>query len=536
LKKIVNLTIISFVGPFVATFFIVLFTLLMQFLWMYVDDMVGKGLEWYVIGELLFFASASFVPLALPLAVLLSSIMAFGKMAETYELVALKSAGVSLIRIMLPMITVTFAFAIGGFFFSNNVIPVANLKFQSLLWDIRQQRPALDIKQGVFFGGIDNYSIKIDKKDKASQHIEGVTIYDHTRDNGDAIIITAKSGEMLTTEDKRWLILKLYNGTRYEEMDPNPKGPPSWPANRLNFKSYEIHFDLSQFNLSRTKEALFKDNHQMLNISQLQYYEDSTTRLRIKKAYDDHFFEAPYFAILRDTARSRFAKPKPAAPTAQTIPVVKKDSAKLLAGAKHKQKNKKAADTVKQAKLKPSIPKPLIPVKLAPDKLIVQNFPISDRRDMISRALNMAHTLKDVAHSQAEELKTYDELITSYRIEWQRKFSLSLACLTLFFIGAPLGAIIRKGGIGMPTVVALIMFIIFYVISVVGEKSAKEGAISPFLGMWISTLVLLPIGLYLTYRANIDSINFNFDRISLFFQSMGKIFKAKPKNADTPAM
>lgn len=539
MKKIVNLTIISFVGPFVATFFIVLFTLLMQFLWMYVDDMVGKGLEWYVIGELLFFASASFVPLALPLAVLLSSIMAFGKMAETYELVALKSAGVSLIRIMLPMITVTFCFAIGGFFFSNNVIPVANLKFQSLLWDIRQQRPALDIKQGVFFGGIDNYSIKIDKKDKASQHIEGVTIYDHTKDNGDAIVITAKSGEMLTTEDKRWLILKLYNGTRYEEMDPNPQGPPSWPANRLNFKSYEIHFDLSQFNLSRTKEELFKDNHQMLNISQLQYYEDSTTKLRLKKSYDDHFFEAPYFAILRDTARNRFPKPNPApapAAAAQVTSAIKKDSAKTASTAKHKTKEKKAADTIKQAKLKPVVPKPLLPVKLAPDKLIVENFPASDRRDMISRVLNMTHTLKDVAHSQAEELKTYDELITSYRIEWQRKFSLSLACLTLFFIGAPLGAIIRKGGIGMPTVVALIMFIIFYIISVVGEKSAKEGAISPFLGMWMSTLVLLPTGLYLTYRANIDSINFNFDRITLFFQSIVKFFKSRTKNADTPAV
>lgn len=514
----------------------------MQFLWTYVDDMVGKGLEWYVIGELLFFASASFVPLALPLAVLLSSIMAFGKMSETYELVALKSAGISLLRIMVPMITVTCCFAVGGFFFSNNVIPVANLKFQSLLWDVRQQRPALDIKQGVFFGGIDNYSIKVEKKDKESQHIEGVTIYDHTKDNGDGIVITAKSGEMLTTEDKRWLILKLYDGTRYEEMDPNPQGPPSWPANRLNFKSYEIHFDLSEFKLTRTKEALFKDNYQMLNIGQLQYYEDSTSRLRKKKAYDDHFFEAPYLAIMRDTVRNRFAKPNPPTPSGNIVSLNHKDTIKRAPIAINTQKNKKTKDkkaavvVVPPKPAKPQPPKPLIPVTLAPGKLIVQNFPPGDRRDMISRALNMTHTLKDVAHSQAEELKTYDELIRSYKIEWQRKFSLSLACLTLFFIGAPLGAIIRKGGIGMPTVVALIMFIIYYIISVVGEKSAKEGAITPFLGMWVSTIVLLPTGLYLTYRANIDSINFNFDRITSFFGVIGQLFKAKRKNADTPAV
>jgi lipopolysaccharide export system permease protein len=466
LKKIFNLTIFAFIGPFIATFFVVLFVILIQFLWTYIDDLVGKGLEWYIILKLLFFASASFVPTALPLAILLSSIMAFGKLAETYELVALKSAGVSLVRVMVPMITIVSLIGIGDFFFSNNVIPVANLKFHSLLWDIRQQRPALDIKEGVFYGGIDYYSIRINKKDKNSQKIEGVTIYDHTHQIGNDVVMVAKSGEMSTTPNQRWLIIKLYDGTRYEEMRSSPtKGYNSYPADRVNFKSYEIKFDLSLFKLQKTKEELFKENSVMLNINQLQYYVDSLDKLKKKNISKGMEYTRPYLYAFRDTT-------------------VFKATAKIA---------------------------PEVPSGYAGAPLIY-TMPTENRKDILVRAANSARALKEIYQAQAQEIQNLEKERTKYDLEWHRKFSISLACLTLFFIGAPLGAIIRKGGIGYPTVVAIIMFIIYYVISIIGERAAKENAINVVIGMWISTIVLMPIGLYLTYRANRDSIGTNFIR------------------------
>lgn len=474
-------------GPFAATFFVVLFTLLIQFLWKYIDDLVGKGLEWYVLMELLFYASASFVPLALPLSILLSSIMSFGKLAETYELVALKSAGVSLLRIMVPLITVVLAFSAFAFFFSNNVIPRANLKFHSLLWDIRQQRPALDIQEGYFYGGIDNYSIRIQKKHKNSPKIEGIIIYDHTRNRGNDVVMTAQSGEMYTTDDERFLMLKLYNGTRFEEMEVRSAGPPTYPANRLNFKSYELKFDLSSFNLSRTKEELFKDNYQMLNISQLAYYEDSLGRIMKSKRKEVIDFSRPYFQFYRDTAYHYHS-------------------------------------TVNFN-------------KLSPESNFITAIPVPERATTVSRALNTARTLKEVVRIQAEDIANYEKMYRRYKMEWHRKFALSLACLTLFFIGAPLGAIIRKGGLGMPTVVSIIMFMIFYMLSIMGERSAKEGAISPFIGMWMPTFILMPIGFWLTWRANIDKISFNFDRPRRFISSIFSVFsKKKNIDADTAAL
>ena len=463
MKKIFRLTIFAFVGPLLATFFVVLFVILIQFLWTYVDDMVGKGLEWYVILKLLFFASASFVPTALPLAVLLSSIMAFGNLAESYELVALKSAGISLARIMVPLITFVSLLAVGDFFFSNNLIPIANLKFQSLLWDVRKARPALDIKEGVFYSGIDNYSIHITHKDKKSQRIEGVTIYDHTHRIGDDVVMVAKWGEMSVSPNQRWLVIKLYDGTRYEDMhDENGRSRSTDPANRLAFKTYEIKFDLSDFKLTRTDENLFKENSVMLNINQLQYYEDSLRIIEKKKVTGDAGFAKQYLHASNDTAALKITK---------------------------------SSMDVKQ-----------MPIS----EPIVNLLPVSERENLILRSSQTARALKDMYAASASEIENLDKELRKYQIEWHRKFSLSVACLTLFFIGAPLGAIIRKGGIGYPTVVAIFMFLVYYVISIIGERSAKEGAINMFVGMWIATLILMPVGLYLTYRANRDSIVFNF--------------------------
>jgi lipopolysaccharide export system permease protein len=486
LKKIFKLTVQSFVGPFIATFFVVVFVLLVQFLWTYVDDLVGKGLEWYIILKLLFFASASFVPMALPLAILLSSIMAFGKLAETYELVALKSAGISLARIMVPMVTIVSLITIGEFFFANIVIPEANLKFQSLLWDIRQQKPALDIREGVFYNGIDFYTIRISKKDKTSQKIQGVMIYDHTRQWGNDVVLLAKSGEMTTTANQRWLIVKLYDGTRYEEMREGSGPKQSMPANRLNFKSYEIKFDLSIFKLGHTKEELFKENSVMLNINQLQYYVDSLNKIKNRKLEMATDYTRPYLFALRDTG------------------VLKRTGKTTVA-------------------LPPSYSKG--------DNPIISTFPADQRKDILIRAANSARAIKGIFEAQSTELENLDKEIIRYQIEWHRKFSLSFAIITLFFIGAPLGALIRKGGIGYPTVVAIVMFLVYYVISIIAERSAKEAAISTPLGMWFGTLILFPIGLYLTYRVNRDSVVFN---VRLFLKKIWPFKKETGEEIQQP--
>ena len=433
----------------------------MQFLWKYIDDLVGKGLEWYIILQLLFYISATIVPLALPLSILLSSIMTFGKIAETNELLALKTSGTSLLRVMFPLITVVTGIAIGAFFFANNVIPIANLKAGSLLWDVRNQRPALDIKPGVFYKGLDNYVIWVDGKDNMSQNIRGVTIYDHTANQGNNIVITAATGSMSTTADKRWLIAKLYNGRRDEDMEnEKPGAPNTYPHSRMYFKSFEMRFDLSGFKLERSREDLYANNYEMLNAGQLQYFIDSMTKAMVAKRRAVREYIKPYFEFFRDTGYYY-----------------------------HKTAAKE---------------------NFKPGTAILQNMPLAvNKKNIATRATNNARVLKEILHEQAREMDEANKYEIKYEIEWQRKLTLSFACLTLFFIGAPLGAIIRKGGIGMPTIVALVMFIVFYVISIVGEKSAKEGAISSFTGMWMPTYILLPFGLFLTYMANRDAISFS---------------------------
>jgi lipopolysaccharide export system permease protein len=477
MKKIFSLTTFSFLGPFVATFFVVLFTLLVQFVWKYIDDMVGKGLEPPTIMRLLFFASASFVTLALPLAILLSSIMAFGKMAETNELMALKCSGVSLIRIMLPLITVMLFMSAGAFYFANNLIPSANLKFHSLLYDIRSQRPALDIREGVFYRDIDNYSIRINKKDKKSTNIRGVKIYDHTSGQGNDVVMTADNGQMFMSKDKNFLVIRLFDGYRYADMETKPGARNTLPFNRTHFNSYEMKFDLSAFKLSRTNETLFKDHYEMLNIKQLVYYQDSMTKVTDGFRKDLEAGMKPYFQYERDTAYA----------------------------------------THSRVKTKP------FPTNLS----IISSIDAAKRKATITDALINARNVKSIIDNQGKNIIEYEKVIAQYKIEWHRKFALSLACLTLFFIGAPLGAIIRKGGLGMPTVVSIIMFLVFYIISIMGEKSAKQGVIPAYIGMWIPTAVLLPIGFFLTWRANMDAINFSSEGIVRLFKKVKGLFKKK---------
>ena len=300
----------SYLGPFIMTFFIALFVLLMQFLWKYIDDLVGKGLEWHVILRLLIFASASLVPLALPLSILLSSIMTFGNMSEKYELVACKAAGISLNRIMFPLIITSFIISIGAFIFSNNILPFANLKMQSLLYDVQQQKPALAIKEGIFSNSIPGFSIRIDKKDADGEGIHGVMIYDHREGLGNNVTVIAKSGKMVMSEDEKFLIVTLNDGYRYEEKNNrNSQGIDSHPLLRTAFSEQVFRFDLSSFKLSRTNEDLFKGSAKMMNIKQLQKAEDTLVSSKINRVKDVYKYLAGNYFALRDSSANRYFPP-----------------------------------------------------------------------------------------------------------------------------------------------------------------------------------------------------------------------------------
>lgn len=452
----------------------------MQFLWKYIDDLVGKGLEWYIILELLFYTSATLVPMALPLSILLSSIMTFGNLAEKYELAALKASGVSLQRVMRPLIWVSVLLSLVAFLFSNYLLPIANLKMGSLLYDVRQQKPALDIKEGIFYSQIDGYTIRIAKKSKDSKDLTDVMIYDHTEKVGANKLIIAKKGRMEMSKDERYLLVNLKDGNSYEEVKPgsvSQEGSNKFPFMRTQFSEQLIRFDLMAFKMSRTDEDMFKDNYQMLNLTQLRQGIDT-----IYKEIDIHKIR-----IKEQVARNIEASPS----------VLDSSFAKVY------------KDTIK--------------FKFAN---FISNFKKDEQLKIYEVASNIARSNSAYIVSSQTELELYADSINRYRIEWNKKFTLSFACIILFFIGAPLGAIIKKGGLGMPVVVSVGFFLVFHVLSITGEKFAKEGVIPAYQGIWLASAVLLPIGIFLTYKATADSTLFDMENYISFFK---RIFKKKKK-------
>lgn len=478
MNKLWKLTLKAYIGPFIATFFICVFVLLMQFLWKYVDEMVGKGLEWYIIAELLFYASASMIPLALPLAVLLSSMMTMGSIAENQELMAFKSAGVSLIRIMKPLIIVITLLSLAAFFFSNTVIPKANLKFGSLLWDVRQQKPALDIKEGIFYDQLEGYSIRVGKKHD-NNNIEDVLIYDHTNGKTSQVVIRAKRGKMYTTENEKWLIFELYEGQKYEEMEAKRKPNRNFPHNRMKFDEYTMRFSLSGFQLDRTEESLFKHHYQMLNINQLQGFIDSFhMELEEKQGKMKQYLQS-HFSYLQDSAF--FEGP------------VARDT--LMASGD-----------------------------------FLNRFPEDERARILKKAEKKARATKDILSIHEDKVKNLKNDINDYTIAWHKKFTLSFACLILFFIGAPMGAIIRKGGLGMPTVVSVLMFLVFHVTSIIGEKFVESYFLPPWVGVWLPVMLLFPTGILITIFANSDSMVLTKETYMHYLKKITQFFKPRRKH------
>lgn len=446
----------SFLGPFIATFVVMVFFLLMQFLWKYIDDLVGKGVEWYYILELLFYTSAGVVPLALPISVLLSSIMTFGNLGEYNELAAMKSAGISLFRIMAPLTTFMVFLCVLAFLFSNYVLPVANLKGESLLRNITAKKPALNIKEGVFYGGIEGYSIKIGEKyGEENDLLKNVYIYQHSSRTGNSKVVVAEGGRMFTTQDQRYLVLQLNNGHSYEEVIPaKRKDQIKHPFIKTQFEFAEIKFDLSAFQTGNLREERQK-SFQMLNVKQLEEANDSLSQSLEKR--EDAMAKA--FA-----SRYRF--------------------------------NQIISNSVMEEALF------ITPL----DRLGMAN-----KRRAVDNALRMARAQKTYLNQVGAEHLWRKKVLARYNLEWHKKFSLAFAVMVLFFIGVPLGAIIRKGGMGLPVVISVIIFIIFHTMSFSMEKLGRELVWHPAKAMWLSSLILLPVGIFLTYKSATDSALFNLE-------------------------
>lgn len=464
MKRLHLYVIKSFLGPFFMTFFIVVFVLLMQFLWRYVGDLVGKGLDLSVLGEMLFYASFGVLPYAFPLAMLLASIMTFGSLGENYELVAMKSAGISLFRIMRPLIVIAAFISLLAFYFSNNILPKTNLKFTTLMLSVKQQRPELVLQEGVFTNEIDGYSIKVGHKDKKTNVLYDLLIYDHTQNKSNESVTVADSGYLKITEDKQYMVLNLYNGINYsEEQSTERKDINKRPFRRDKFDEQTIRVKVNNFDFNRRDEGIYKNFYRMLNIKQLNLQTDTL---------NEKYYEQVRGYLLQIDIN----------------PTISRQVYNLTV----------LNDSLKQKNLQ------------APDSIFVFDDYFNGIDKWVKAEIAM--TALDRARSNMQNLNLYQGQITErkrninkYDMERHRKFTLSIAVFIFFFVGAPLGAIIRKGGLGMPVVVSIALFIAYYIVSMTGEKSAREDVWQMFTGMWFSTMIFFPVGIWLSYMAGTDS-------------------------------
>lgn len=446
----------SFLGSFFFTFFIVIFVLLMQWLWVYVDDLVGKGLSFKIILELFFHASITFVPMALPLAILLASIMSFGDLGEHYELVAIKASGISVWKAMKPLFVFSIILSGLAFVFSNSINPVATLKFKTLLFDVRKQKLAFDIKEGIFYKDIEDYVIYVDKKGEDGSTIYGVKIYDHTDRDGNNKIIVADSGVMSLSPNQRSIIFTLYNGNNYTEDNSDKQNYKyNRPFERMSFREEQIKFSLASFDLTRSNEDMFKSYQAMMNIHQLSTALDSLQRQYGAKQED--------FCNGFERRLANYENGK-----------LRTENGELSAFSSQFS----ALEWPLMEHLDPKV-----------------------RSKVLEMATGSSRNAKDNVAFHKQDFDAQRLNINRHKKEWHKKFTLSFACIIFFLIGAPLGAIIRKGGLGLPVVVSVLFFVIYYIISTVAERTAEYGDLNMFLGVWLSSLIILPIGLFLTFKA-----------------------------------
>jgi lipopolysaccharide export system permease protein len=469
LKKIDIYIFKRFFTLFLMTFLIVIFILLMQFLWKHFAELVGKGIGLDVLGEFFIYSIFTLVPMALPLAILLASLMTFGNMGENFELTAMKSAGISLFRIIRPLIVFIILLSLGAFYFSNNVLPISQTKLWTLIFSLRQKSPELDIPVGEFYSGINGYNLYV--REKENGLLKNIMIYDFSEGFNSATVMVADSGRISISADKKYLLLTLYSGEGFGNLKNQQisNNPSSIPYRREYFEQKEILLDFDS-DFTRLDESFLEDQHVSKNISQLKQSIDSVNLIvdaRIKEQQTE-FVQRRYFGREYNTNRSL--------DLSENIDIENYNTDSLF-------------------------------LKL--DK--------SQMEMAVGSAVTKVSDIKNQIDYNKITLGEPEKYVSRHEIEWHRKFTLSFACLIFFFIGAPLGAIIRKGGLGTPVVISVLMFIIYYIIDNTGYKMSREGIWTALQGMWLSSSVLLPIGIFLTYKAAIDATLFNAEEYSRIF-------------------
>lgn len=471
IKKLDIFVLKSFLLLFAGTFFICLFIFMMQFLWRYVDELVGKGLEIKVLSQFFFLSALTLIPLSLPLAILLAALMTFGNFGERYELLSMKAAGIPLLRIMQPVILFCVLLGLTSFFFQNVVGPKAQKELWTLIVSMKQKSPEVDIPEGVFYSDIDGYNIYVKQKDRETGILKDVLIYNFSDGFENAHIIWAAEGKLELTADKQHLYLHLYNGEQFENLKSQAGLSRNVPYRRETFREKHtlIQFD-TQFNM--VDGNFLNRRSDIKNMNEITHAIDSLT------AYADSLGRSMHSDIMQSTYKA---------------PILSKSDS----------------------------------VKIQEEKLSVINI------DSVFNTLTSAEKLKTLSTCENRlsslssdwSMKSYltketDANIRGHRSDWHKKITLSLACIIFFFIGAPLGAIIRKGGLGMPVVLSVLIFILYYIIDSGATRVAKSGEMNIILGTWMSTLVLAPLGGFLTYKSNKDSVVFNIDVYIAFFRKL----------------
>lgn len=453
-----------------------MFLLLMLFLWKYIDDLIGKGFQWYIILELMAYASATNVAMALPLSVLLSSIMTYGSLGENYELVAIKSAGISLTRAMYPIFIVVCILSVSAFLFSDYMLPIANLKYYSLLYDAREQKSANFLPEGVFSNSFSNNTIRVQRKDPDGQTLYGLTIYSKDPAKNTSFMVIAKQGKMYRSFDDKFLVIELKDGIRYEENSGSGSGVymPRRVFIRQRFTSTAQKLDLSGItSIKRTDESAFKSAFQMMNIRLLKDTIKILDRKLDSIKVTNYTMMTPYIKYLS----------LPKKPTTDSVKAIAYQS-----------------DWFKKQ-------------------------PLNEQLQAITNAQNEARSITDMLKMRVAAIDAPVKDQRSAFAQYQVKFTLSASCLALFLIGAPMGAIIRKGGLGLPVVISVAFFLLFYIIKTIGEKAAHEGNMSGIVGAWIAIFLITPIGMFLSYKAATDSPIFDMENYRRFFDQAASFVK-----------
>ena len=470
IKKLDIFVLKSFLMLFAGTFFICLFIFMMQFLWKYVDEMVGKGLEISVLAQFFFYSGLTLIPVSLPLAILLAALMTFGNFGERFELLSMKAAGIPLLRIIRPLIIFCAMLGCISFYFQNVIAPKAQLKLLTLLVSMKQTSPELDIPEGVFYSDIEGYNIYVKHKDRETGIMKDLLIYDLSDGFEIALIIWASEGKMEMTEDKKHLYLHLYRGEQFENLKSQSIDSKNVPYRRETFREKHLMIE-------------FDGGFDMVDGSYLSDRSDSKDMAAIDHSIDSLNFRAD------SIGRSMYKQIK--VQTYKTITVSKKDSIRIASNE--------------------------LPSLINTDSLLA-TYSLAQKSEIVNNSSQTVSRLSMEWEQKGKQMKDTDKKIRSHQADWHKKFTLSISCLIFFFIGAPLGAIIRKGGLGLPVVISVIIFVLYYIIDSGSTRVAKSGEMNMILGVWMSTLVLAPIGAFFTYKSNKDSIVFNLEVYTNFFR------------------